>query len=106
MLQPSTSVVSKKLVLKTSVFSHSTSPSNHSTNLCRHFLGDLEASASGLAGAGKALTGRAEITLLDYILVDSRVCAVERRRSCRVTAVALIDCICLLSYHKRLGTVI
>ena len=46
--------------------------------------GDPEASASGQAGVGVALSTRAEAALLDWIPVNSRLCAVRLEGSCRV----------------------
>ena len=46
--------------------------------------GDPEASASGQAGVGIALSPRAEAALLDWIPVDSRLCAVRLEGACKV----------------------
>ncbi|WP_432422671.1 endonuclease/exonuclease/phosphatase family protein [Streptococcus dysgalactiae] len=43
-----------------------------------------EASASGQAGVGIALSPRAEAALLDWIPVDSRLCAVRLEGACKV----------------------
>ena len=48
--------------------------------------GDAVASASGLAGVGVALSNRAEAALLDWIPVNSRLCAIRIEGSCRVSS--------------------
>ena len=47
--------------------------------------GDAAASASGLAGVGIALSSKAEAALLDWIPINSRLCAVRIEGSCRVS---------------------
>jgi exonuclease III len=63
-----------------------TSPSNSMSKFYLRLSGDPEASASGQAGVGVALSPRAEAALLDWIPVNSRLCAVRLEGSCRVNS--------------------
>ncbi|CAH8872067.1 unnamed protein product, partial [Trichobilharzia szidati] len=54
------------------------SPSGSSSSMYHLLLsGDPAASASGVAGVGVALSARAEAALLDWIPINSRLCAVR-----------------------------
>ena len=63
-----------------------TPPSDPSVKFHLRLSGDSEAATSGLAGVGVALSDRAEAALLDWIPVDSRLCAVRLRGSCKVNS--------------------
>ena len=63
-----------------------TPPSNQSVMFHLRLSGDPEAQASGLAGVGVALSERAEAALIDWIPVDSRLCAVRLRGSCKISS--------------------
>jgi exonuclease III len=62
-----------------------TSPADSSVRFHLRLSGDQAAAAAGLAGVGIALSCRAEAALLDWIPVDSRLCAVRLRGSCKVS---------------------
>ena len=64
-----------------SIIRLSTSPSSRIFHL--RLSGDTEAAVSGQAGVGIALSSRAEPALLEWIPVDSRICAVRLKGSCR-----------------------
>ena len=61
-----------------------TSPADPKVTFHLRVSGDPEASAAGQAGVGVALSTRAESALLDWIPVNSRLCAVRLEGSCRV----------------------
>lgn len=52
-----------------------TFPSSPSVNFHLHISEDPEAAASGIVGIGVAFSERAEVSLLQWILVDSRLLA-------------------------------
>jgi hypothetical protein len=62
-----------------------TSPANSERTFHLRLSGDTEAMASGQAGVGIALSERAEAALLDWIPIDSRLCAVRLEGSCKVS---------------------
>ena len=58
-------------------------PSNSSRSYYLRLSGDDEAAESGQAGVGIVLSSIAEASLLEWIPVDSRLCAVRLKGSCR-----------------------
>lgn len=61
------------------------SPGPPQTSFYLRLSGDPEATATGQAGVGIALSSRAEAALQDWIPVSSRLCAVRLRGSCKVS---------------------
>ncbi|CAH8560679.1 unnamed protein product [Dicrocoelium dendriticum] len=61
-----------------------TSPTDHEARYHLRLSGDPEAASAGLAGVGIALSGKAEAALLDWFPINSRLCAVRLRGSCRI----------------------
>jgi hypothetical protein len=62
------------------------SPSNCNSIFYARFSGDPEAASVGVAGVGIALSKRAEGAILDWIPVNSRLCAVRISGSSKVNA--------------------
>ena len=62
-----------------------TSPTTPHVKFHLRLSGDPAASTSGQAGVGIALSSRAEAALLDWIPVDSRLCAVRLEGACKVS---------------------
>ncbi|CAH8657151.1 unnamed protein product [Dicrocoelium dendriticum] len=61
------------------------SPVNSDAKYYLRLSGDPESAAIGQAGVGVVLSARAESALLDWIPVNSRLCAVRLRGSCNVS---------------------
>ncbi|CAH8494747.1 unnamed protein product [Dicrocoelium dendriticum] len=61
-----------------------TSPTDHEARYHLRLSGDPEAALAGLAGVGIALSDKAEAALLDWFPINSRLCAVRLRGSCRI----------------------
>ncbi|KAA3670424.1 uncharacterized protein DEA37_0004723, partial [Paragonimus westermani] len=78
--------VSETRVYDSSTVIHLSSPldSCRSKRFCLRVSGDAEAESHGRAGVGIALSSRAEQCLLDWIPVNSRLCAVRLNTSVKV----------------------
>ncbi|CAH8546823.1 unnamed protein product [Dicrocoelium dendriticum] len=61
-----------------------TSPTDHKARYHLRLFGDPEAPSAGLAGIGRALSGKAEAALLDWFPINSRLCAGRLWGSCRI----------------------
>ncbi|CAH8434994.1 unnamed protein product [Heterobilharzia americana] len=71
--------VCKTCIQDPSIIIHLTSPCQYgeSEKFTIRVSGDSMASSRGLAGVGIALSTRAENSLLDWVIVDSRLCAIQ-----------------------------
>ncbi|CAH8490480.1 unnamed protein product [Dicrocoelium dendriticum] len=61
------------------------SPLHPRTRFHLRLSGDAESAASGQAGVGIALSARAETALIDWIPINSRLCAMRLHGSCKVS---------------------
>ena len=78
--------VSETRIYDSSSVTRLSSPSGSSCGYCLRLSGDDEAAASGQAGVGIVLSNKAETALLDWIPINSRLCAVRLKDRAGVAA--------------------